>query len=60
MPIANPTLGELQMFKTCDNNKTQIASNHRIHMYIQGDVLIFYLMKNSKTIVFNYQYEYNK
>jgi len=24
MPIANRTLGELQMLKTCENNKTQL------------------------------------
>jgi hypothetical protein len=54
MPIANQTLGELQMFKTCENNKTQIASNHGRHMYVQGDVHVLHLLKNSKTIVFNY------
>jgi hypothetical protein len=54
MPIANWTLGELQMFKTCENNKTQIASNHDRHVYVQGDVLVLYLLQNSKTIVFSY------
>jgi hypothetical protein len=42
------------MFKTCENNKTQIASNHGRHMYVQGDVHVLYLLKNSKTIMFNY------
>lgn len=48
MPIANGTLGEFQIFKTCENNKTQTASNHGRHMYIQGDVLVLYLLKKKK------------
>jgi hypothetical protein len=59
-PLPTKHLGELQMFKTCENNKTQTTSNHGRHMYVQGDVPILYLLKNSKIIMFNYQYEYNK
>jgi len=59
-PLPTKHLGELQMFKNCENNKTQTASNHGRHMYVQGDVPILYLLKNSKTIMFKYHYEYNK